>query len=102
MALLLEEGSVCTHPFVIGELACGSMGNRREILALLRALPTTEVAEHEEAMSFIESNRLMGTGVGYVDVHLLAAAALSDVSLWTRDKSLGSAAAEVDVVYQPF
>ena len=101
VAALLEEGLVWTHAFVIGELACGNMGNRAEILALLRALPTTDVAEHEEVMSFIERNRLMGTGVGYVDVHLLAATALSDVGLWTGDRSLASAAAELGVAYQP-
>ena len=87
----LEEGEVSIHPFIIGELACGNLKNRSEILSLLRSLPVTVVAEHEEIMSFIESNRLMGKGLGYVDVHLLAAAALSGVRVWTEDKALASA-----------
>jgi predicted nucleic acid-binding protein len=88
LAALLDEGSVLVHPFVIGELACGNLRNRAEILSLLHALPRTAVAEHEEVMVFIDRNDLMGKGLGYVDVHLLAAAVLSDVRLWTTDKSL--------------
>ncbi len=88
LADLLDEGGVLIHPFVIGELACGNLKNRAEILSLLRALPSTAIAEHEESMLFIEGNGLMGRGLGYVDVHLLAAAVLSGVRLWTNDKSL--------------
>jgi predicted nucleic acid-binding protein len=88
LADLLDEGGVLIHPFVIGELACGNLKNRAEILSLLRALPSTAIAEHEESMLFIERNGLMGRGLGYVDVHLLAAAVLSGVRLWTNDKSL--------------
>jgi len=92
---LLDEGSVLVHPFVIGELACGNLKNRAEILSLLRALPLTAIAEHEEIMLFIETNGLMGRGLGYVDVHLLAAAVLSDVRLWTGDRSLLDACADL-------
>jgi predicted nucleic acid-binding protein len=92
---LLDEGSVLVHPFVIGELACGNLKNRAEILSLLRALPLTAIAEHEEIMLFIETNGLMGRGLGYVDVHLLAAAVLSDVRLWTGDRSLLEACADL-------
>jgi len=88
LADLLDKGGVLVHPFVIGELACGNLKNRAEILSLLRALPSTAIAEHEESMLFIERNGLMGRGLGYVDVHLLAAAVLSGVRLWTDDKSL--------------
>ena len=91
LEILLAEGCVATHPFVIGELACGNLKNRAEILSLLRALPSTAVAEHEEVMVFIENHRLMGKGLGYVDVHLLASAILSGVPLWTEDKSLARA-----------
>ena len=88
LADLLDEGGVLIHPFVIGEMACGNLKNRAEILSLLRALPSTAIAEHEESMLFIERNGLMGRGLGYVDVHLLAAAVLSGVRLWTNDESL--------------
>jgi predicted nucleic acid-binding protein len=90
LVALLEEGKVSIHPFIIGELACGDLRNRSEILSLLCSLPVTVFAQHEEIMTFIESNRLMGKGLGYVDVHLLAATVLSDIRLWTEDKALAS------------
>jgi len=95
LADLLEEGGALVHPFVIGELACGNLKNRAEILSLLRALPLAAIAEHEEIMLFIERNGLLGKGLGYVDVHLLAAAVLSDVRLWTADKLLLKACADL-------
>lgn len=94
---LLDEGRVLNHPFVIGELACGNIKNRVEILALFRALPTSTVADTEEIIVFIHNNRLMGKGLGYVDVHLLASAILSNVCLWTMDKPLAKAATEMSI-----
>jgi predicted nucleic acid-binding protein len=89
----LEEGLVVVHPFVIGELACGNLRNRAELLGLLEQLPAAVVATANEALRFIESHRLMGRGVGYIDVHLLASAALSgDVRLWTLDRRLATVA----------
>ena len=96
---LLDEGRVLIHPFVIGELACGNIRNRDEILALLRALPASAVADIEEVIVFINTRRLMGKGLGYVDVHLLASATLSNVSLWTKDKPLAVAAAEMGISF---
>lgn len=92
----LETGQVLVHPFIVGELACGNLANRREVLALLQALPRAPVASDEEALRFIETRRLMGRGVGYVDVHLLASVALhGSATLWTRDKRLAAVAAEL-------
>ncbi len=85
---LLENGEVLCHPFIIGELACGNIRNRREILSLLSRLPTASEAEHEEVLRYIETNRLMGKGLGYVDMHLYVPAVLTGVLLWTFDKSL--------------
>jgi predicted nucleic acid-binding protein len=85
----LEREDVLTHPFVIGEIACGELKRRREILELLAALPSAIVASDDEAMGLIERRRLMGKGLGYVDVHLLASAALTHgARLWTLDKRL--------------
>ena len=92
--LLLAESVVC-HPFVIGELACGSLGNRGEILSLIQALPSMPVADGEEILYFIESHRLMGRGLGLIDVHLLASAQLGDTPLWTLDKRLRKAAQDL-------
>ena len=88
---LLEQGRVLTHPFVIGELACGNLNNRAELLKLLKSLPKANVATDEEALSFIGVHDLAASGIGYVDVHLLASATLASVSLWTLDKRLTAA-----------
>jgi predicted nucleic acid-binding protein len=100
LATLLEEGIVCCHPFVIGELACGNLKNRSEILSLLQALPSAEVADHEEILAFIDSHTLMGKGLAYVDVHLLGSAVLSGVSLWTADRRLAESATALGVCHQ--
>lgn len=100
LASALNSGSVCIHPFVLGELACGNLRNRREVLSLLSTLPTVPAATEAEALGFIESQALMGRGIGYVDVHLLASAALSATArLWTRDKRLAAVAAELDLSF---
>ncbi|MFQ5963884.1 MAG: type II toxin-antitoxin system VapC family toxin [Candidatus Scalinduaceae bacterium] len=85
---LLNNGYVICHPFIVGELACGHLKNRYEILSLLQTLPMAIQAEHEEVLLFIENNRLMGKGLGYIDIHLLASAVLTRVPIWTLDKKL--------------
>lgn len=93
---LLDSSQVLYHPFVIGELACGTMSRRDRILALLANLPPAAVASHAEVLVFIKQHQLMGRGIGYVDCHLLAAVALgSPAKLWTRDKRLASVAADL-------
>ena len=101
LADLLERGKVVMHPFVVGEIACGSLTHRASILELLRQLPAAAVAESEEVLGFIQRHSLHGKGIGYVDVHLLAAVALTQgASLWTRDKSLQAAADDLGCAYQ--
>lgn len=92
---LLQAGIVAGHPFVVGELACGSLSNRKEVLSLLDELPGATSATHAEVMAFIEARRLMGSGLGYVDVHLLASASLDGIELWTLDKTLARSAARL-------
>lgn len=94
---LLNDGSVYCHPFVIGELACGSLSNRKEILSLLRALPQVPVVESEEILRFIEQRKLTGLGVGLIDMHLLASVVLFQTTLWTEDKSLQRVAMRLGV-----
>ena len=96
---LLNDGVVGCHPFIVGELACGNLKNRSEILSLLQSLPMTIKAEHEEVLQFIENNTMMGKGLGYIDVHLLASAVLTGISLWTLDKKLKTIAHELDIGY---
>jgi predicted nucleic acid-binding protein len=85
---LLTSGQVSTHPFIIGELACGNLTRRAEILRLLSELPTVSMASHEEVLHLIEQNRLYGKGLGWLDAHLLASAMLNQTMLWTRDRRL--------------
>ena len=97
VAGLLVAGEVLCHPFVVGELACGRLTNRREILALIQALPQAPVLEHHEALQFVETHRLHTSGVGWIDVHLLASAVLAGARLWTADRRLANAAKRVRV-----
>jgi len=94
---LLEDGRVMCHPYIIGELACGNLRNRKTILSLLEALPVAIEAEHREVMGFIELHNLMGKVIGYIDVHLLASAMLTGVKLWTLDRRLEKVAIELGV-----
>ena len=88
LAELLNEATVLTHPFVLGELACGNMKNRGAILGSLEALPVAVPATHKETLRLIEDHRLWGRGIGWVDAHLLASALLSNCALWTLDEKL--------------
>ena len=89
---LLENGEVLCHPFVIGELACGNVTNRREIFSLLQELPAAKTAEHHEVLHFIEHQNLHGQSLGYIDICLLTSCRLSGVPIWTIDKKLLNAA----------
>jgi predicted nucleic acid-binding protein len=100
LAQLLDKGRVLCHPFIIGEIACGNLKNRTEILNALSELEPTPTIEFDEYMQFIDQNRLFGIGIGFVDVHLLASAILADVTLWTADKRLHKAALDLGVAYR--
>lgn len=96
---LLEAGGVLGHPFVVGELACGNLKQRQELLSALRALPQAVPATHDETILFLERHALMGRGIGFVDVHLLASSALSEATLWTKDKRLLEVASALGLAF---
>jgi predicted nucleic acid-binding protein len=96
---LLEQGLVAIHPFIIGELACGGIKNRHEIISLLTDLPSTEILDHSDIMEFIENRKIMNKGIGYIDVHLLGSALVSDTPLWTFDKALRKVAIQFSIEY---
>ena len=96
----LDDGDVVCHLFIVGELACGNLLNRDEILSLLRALPPAKHAEHEEVMHFIENYKLMGRGLGYIDMHLIGSAMLSKVTIWTLDKKLKEVSSKLGLDYR--
>jgi len=94
LVALLQNDHVCTHDFVIGELACGNLKNRAEVLGLLQSLPRLAAITETEALFFIDQQQLMGRGIGYIDTHLLAAAVMNGARLWTNDKRLKAIAEE--------
>lgn len=101
LASLLDADEVCVHAFVIGELACGNLKNREEILSSLHDLPPVSKAQDVEVLALIERRRLMGRGLGWVDVHVLASCLLDGHRLWTLDKPLRTAAAELGIEGTP-
>ena len=96
MRVALDAGKILMHPMVIGELACGYL-RTRATLTQMQLMPPAIVAKHDEVLDLIEQHQLMGRGVGYVDLNLLASARLSRAELWTRDKRLATLADEFDI-----
>ena len=100
LAAALNQASVMMHPFIRGELACGNLRNRHEVLRLLGELPAAPLATDAEALDFIERRALMGRGLGYIDVHLLASVVLAgSARLWTRDKRLAAVATALKLAH---
>jgi len=100
LADLLNRTQVMAHPFVIGELSCGNLRRRTEVLRLLNDLPQASVASQDEVLHLIERKKLMGLGLGFIDAHLLASAVLSDTAvIWTRDKRLQKIARKLKLAF---
>lgn len=97
LAAQLEEGRIYCHELIIGELACGHLRQRDRILELLDALPRAGRAEHDEVLVLIETQRLAGCGIGWIDAHLLASAILTRLPIWTLDRRLASVAERIGV-----
>lgn len=99
---LLDKGQIVIHPMVIGELACGNLPNRYDVLEDLEGLPQVSVVTHDEVLFFIEHHRLMGSGIGYVDAHLLTSSVLHGTTqLWTRDRRMTAVADELNIRFVP-
>ena len=96
---LLLEFQILTHPFVIGEIACGNLRDRSRVLGFFLQIPSATVAEHSEALRLVEEQHLWGTGISWIDVHLLASALLTGCLLWTADRRLQEAARHMKVAY---
>lgn len=97
---LLDSREVLMHPMMIGKLACGNLPNREDTLTELLKLPAPPIATDDEVLHFIERHRLMGKGIDYVDVHLLASVAITDAALlWSYDRRLMNAAAGLGLAW---
>jgi predicted nucleic acid-binding protein len=102
LATLLDARRVLVHPLVIGELACGNLPRRSEVIGALQQLPHAARASDDEALLFIEQHQLMGRGMSYADVQLLASAVLTDAArIWTLDARLARAASSMSVSFTP-
>jgi len=102
LARLLEQGMVCMHPLVMGELACGNLRHREQLLALWRNLPQSAEASHKEVLFFLSQHHLAGKGAGFIDMQLLASCQLQPgTRLWTRDKRLEGFAARLNLAFMP-
>jgi len=101
LVALLNTSRVLSHPFIVGELACGNLKERKTVLSLLQNLPAAPIASDDEVLFFIERHGLMGKGIGYVDAHLLAAVSLAGTGqLWTRDKRLCAVAESMGLAFE--
>lgn len=94
--LLLSEQVIC-HPFVLGELACGNLRRRDEVLRLLSDLPMSKVVPDPDALALLSQHHLYGRGMGWIDTHLLASALASGDAIWTGDRRLATIAEELGV-----
>jgi predicted nucleic acid-binding protein len=100
LAALLSQDRVLMHDMVLGEIACGSLQQRMDRLAVLAQLPYIDSAEHSEVLRFIDNHQLHGCGIGYVDNHLLAAVKLRmGARLWSSDKRLVAAAQRLGLAF---
>ena len=91
----LEDGSVACHPFIVGELALGTLRNRVETVELLAELPALDLSSHDDVLLFADRHDLHGRGIGWIDAHLLCATAAADLRIWTHDKKLRACAAKL-------
>ena len=93
---LLQNGQALCHPFIVGELACGHLPTRVSTIQWLRTLPEAPMLHHEEVLILVERHRLMASGIGWLDAHLLGSALLAGAKLWTFDAALAKAAAKLE------
>jgi predicted nucleic acid-binding protein len=100
LKMLLNKSQVMCHRYIIGEIACGNIKNRTEILTLLQNLPLVTHAKHKEVMGFIENYKLMGRGLGYIDLHLSVSAKLTRIPMWTLDKRLDETNKELGINFK--
>lgn len=97
MIQLVAQERLLMHPYVVGELSMGNLPDRTAFIRHLRQMEFATRASDTEVSRLVEDNRLYGTGIGWVDAHLLASALLTEeVKLWTRDRRLNDAAARFD------
>jgi predicted nucleic acid-binding protein len=101
LVALIEQKALVCHPFVVGELACGDLPSWRANVEEFRLLPEVPMLRHDEVLMLLERHRLMASGIGWVDAHVLGSTMLAGARLWTLDKPLARAAAKLSVLAHP-
>ena len=102
MASLLNRGKIAMHPFVVAEIALGSLKNRRQKLGAMDLLRKVRVAQMSEVRHMIEANALYSKGIGLIDAHLIASCLLTPgTQLWTRDSALQKVAKALGILVDP-
>lgn len=102
LVVLLEDGAVICHPYVVAEVACGTPPSRKAIIGMLAALESAPVATQDELLAMMDTRQIYGRGCGFVDMSLLAGALLSEKTLiWTMDKKFELLATELNKCYVP-
>jgi len=98
MRKYLNQGQIVIHPFIIAELALGSLQERTNTLVLLDLLPQIRMAQLSEVRLMIEARRLYNLGIGLTDAHLIASVFINPSTLlWTKDKRLRKAAESLGI-----
>ena len=97
LARLLDAMRVVTHEYVIGELSLGFVRAAGPFMNEVGQLPRVERSSHEEVLAFVATHRLRGSGIGWIDAHLLTAAKVAGARLWTADKAMINAATKAGV-----
>ena len=101
LAAMLEGKVLLCHPFVVGELACGDLQPRHLTIQRLQMLPQAPMMQQDEVLMLIDRHRLMASGIGWIDAHVLGSALLAGAKLWTLDTPLARAAAKLSVLARP-
>lgn len=97
---LLDLDEVAGHDLIYGELLIGDRGGRKKLLADYKRMIQAATIPHSEVVTFVEHRRLHGRGIGWIDVHLLASAMVSETQLWTADPRLSAVAQDFGVDYR--
>jgi predicted nucleic acid-binding protein len=97
-----EKQQILRHDFIIGELACGNLPARQNFLTELWEYPPVTQASNQQAFEFLETHKLWGLGLGWIDLHLLTSAVISHAQLWTLDRRLVDIAARFAISYSGF
>lgn len=99
---LLQDNTVLIHPFILGELSLGSMKNRDEFLSLIDLLPSCIESNNRETLQFVNTHKLFGQGIGWIDANLLVSCFKSKSKIWTLDKSLQKIASRFHLSFTEF